>query len=133
MSNYLEDALIGVLRGSTFPAVPANFYVALFTSATDDASGGTEVSGNNYARVAMSPASGTWDASAGGNGTTANTATVTFPTSSGSWGTVSHWALYDASTSGNRWIHGALSAPVSVGASNITVSFAAGQLQVVFA
>lgn len=132
MSNYLEDALIGVLRGTSITA-PANFYVALFTTATDDASGGTEVSGNNYARVAISAASGSWAASSGGNGVTSNVSAVTFPTSTGSWGTVTHWALYDASSGGNRWIHGALTSSQAITASGITASFSAGQISITFA
>lgn len=57
MSNYLEDALVAHLNGTQLP-LPANYYVALFTTATDDASGGTEVSGGSYARVAVSTAPG---------------------------------------------------------------------------
>lgn len=133
MSNYLEDAMIGVLRGTAFPTIPANFYVALYTTATDDASAGTEVSGNNYARVAVSPVAGSWAASAGGNGVTSNVGAITFPTSTGSWGTVTHFAIHDASTAGNRYFHGALTSSIAVGSTNITVSFAAGQLQITFA
>lgn len=35
MSNYLEDALVAHLNGTQLP-LPANYYVALFTTATDD-------------------------------------------------------------------------------------------------
>lgn len=132
MSNYFEDALVAHLNGTRLP-LPANYYVALFTTATDDASGGTEVSGNNYARVAIAASGGSWAATAGGNGVTSNAAIVTFPTSTGSWGTVSHFALYDASSAGNRWIHGALSASQAITASGITATFTGGQLVLTFA
>ena len=37
MSDFLEAALLNHLRGTAFPAVPTNFYVALYSTATDDA------------------------------------------------------------------------------------------------
>ncbi len=132
MSNYLEDALVAHLNGTQLP-LPANYYVALFTTATDDASGGTEVSGGSYARVAVSTAPGSWAATSGGNGVTSNASAITFPTSSASWGTVTHFAIYDASSAGNRIFHGALTSSFNVSAANITLSFAANALQITFA
>lgn len=132
MSNYLEDGMVAVLNGTALPS-PANFYVALYTTATDDAAGGTEVSGGSYARVAVAASPGSWAATVGGNGVTSNSSSITFPTSSASWGTVSHFAIYDASSGGNRWYHGALTSSVGVSSSGITVSIAAGALQITFA
>jgi hypothetical protein len=88
-------------------------YAALFVGDPEDA--GTEVSGNNYARVQCTTA--TWaaaDASSKENG-----AAITFPEASGSWGTVDYVAFYDAATEGNRLASFALTGGVAVAATNI--------------
>ena len=127
-TNFLEDAILNVLRGTTFPAVPTNFYVALHTADPGESGAGAEVAGGSYARVAMSPAAGTWDAPAG-SGATQNTGAITFPTPSGAWGVVTHFANWDAASGGNCWIYGALSASRSP-ASGDTVRFVAGALDI---
>jgi hypothetical protein len=135
MSDYVENALVNWLRGTTFPVVPANVYVALYTTATDDAGGGTEVStggGTLYARVAVPTAAGSWDATVGGDGHTQNTGAITFPTAGASWGTISHVGIRDLSAGGNLLYHGALTTPKAVGAGD-TFSFAAGALDITFA
>ena len=52
-----------------------------------------------------------------------------FPTATASWGTATHWAIYDASTSGNLLVHGALATPRVV-ASGDTPRIAAGQVSI---
>ena len=44
-----EDAVLNVLRATNITA-PANVYVGLYSAAPTDAGGGTEISGNGYAR-----------------------------------------------------------------------------------
>ena len=132
LSDYLEDALINWLRGTTFPAAPANVHIALFTAAPSDAGGGTEVSGGSYARVAVSGAAGSWDAPSGGTGATENTAAITFPAATASWGTVTHVGIFDASTGGNLLFHGALTESKAVGDGD-TFEFAIGALDLTFA
>jgi len=101
MSNYLEDALINAtLRNTTFTS-PATVYVGLFTTDPTDAGSGTEVSGGSYARQAGSFA-------APSNGTSTTNADITFPTATGTWGTVTHFGIFTASTSGNLLYHGVL-------------------------
>lgn len=103
--DYLNSAMLNWLKGTTFPAAPATTYVALFTVAptSDAGTGGTEVSGGSYARVAVTLSSG-WSAISGG-GTTAeqisNSGVITFATPSANWGTVVAFGLYDAVTAGN--------------------------------
>lgn len=95
LSNYTENAIVNALLRNTAYTSPATVYVALFTAVSDAEAGtGTEVSGGSYARTAVT-------FGAPSNGVTSNSGTVTFPTPSGSWGTVTHWALFDAATSGN--------------------------------
>ena len=80
-SNFLElEILDHVFRNSAYTA-PSTIYVALFTSAPNDAGGGTEVSGNGYARQSMA-------FSAASSGSIANSGSVEFPTATGDQGTI---------------------------------------------
>ncbi len=101
MSNYLENALINATLRNTSYTSPAAVYVALFTTDPTDAGTGTEVTGGSYARQAATFTSPS-------NGSSTLAADVTFPTATGNWGTVTHFGIYDASTSGNLLYHGAL-------------------------
>ncbi len=103
-NNYTEAKVLDHVTGKTSFAKPTA-YVGLSTAdPTDDASGLAEPSGNNYARVTTSGSD--WDAAA--SGATANATVLTFPEASGSWGTVTHFALFDASSGGNMLCHGTL-------------------------
>ena len=122
MSDDLETKFLNIsLRGATWVVV-ATVYLALFTTATDDAGGGTEVTGGSYARQAC-----TFGVPSGGASTT--TADITFPTSTAAWGTVTHAAIYDAATSGNSQYHGAMSAS-KVMANGDVIKFLTGDLTV---
>jgi hypothetical protein len=125
MTNFLEDALLNeVLRNIGYTPA-ATVYVGLFTTATTDAGGGTEVTGNAYARQAV-----TFGAPSGGQ--VANSADVLFPVATpAGWGTVTHWAIFDALSGGNMLIHAPLTAPVTVDAGEQYV-FRAGQLTTLF-
>ncbi len=103
-SNYTENLLLNWLLTTNSATRPTAWYVGLFTAAPSDAGGGTEVSGNGYARVA------TGTISVSGTDTTAtNAASIEFAAASGgNWGTVTHAAIFDASTSGNMLAWAAL-------------------------
>ena len=60
-----------------------------------------------------------------------NTALVTFTQASGAWGTITHWALFDASSAGNMMAHGSLSVSKAVVSGN-TPSVAANEVDVEF-
>jgi hypothetical protein len=93
-------------------------YVALCTSAPDDANPGTAVSGGSYARQSCAfntPASGS----------TANSADVVFTSMPSA--TVSHVELYTASTGGTRIWYGPLASSKSVAAGD-TFTIPAGSL-----
>jgi len=132
MSDYLENEVIKhIFRTGSFTK-PTTLYVGLLTAAPSDAGGGTEVSGNAYARVACNPDDANWAATSGTNGTTSNVSAINFPTPTPSgWGTVTHFAIYDASTAGNMLFWSPLTASKTINASD-TVSFAAGALTVTF-
>jgi len=99
-SNHAENLVLDWLLTNGTATRPTAWYVGLFTSDPTDADSGTEVSGGSYARTAVT-------FSVTGNAAT-NTGGVEFPAATASWGTVSHIAVYDASTSGNMLFHTAL-------------------------
>lgn len=99
-SNNAENLLLNWVLTTGSVTRPTAWYVGLFTSDPTDADTGTEVSGGSYARTAVT-------FSVAGNAAT-NTAGVEFPAATASWGTVSHLAVYDASTGGNMIFHSAL-------------------------
>lgn len=121
-TDYAENKVLDHLNGKSSYTMPT-VYVALFTAAPSDAGGGTEVSGGSYARVATSGA--TWSAASGG--AASNAAAITFPTATASWGTVTHYATFDASSSGNMLRWAALTASKTIGSGD-TASFAIGAL-----
>jgi hypothetical protein len=135
MSNYLENQIIDwLMRGQSF-SPSASKYFALLTAAPSDTGGGTEVTGGSYARVAVTSSlanfagtqsAGSTAASSGTGGTTSNNAAITFPAPTANWGTVTHFAVYDASTSGNLLFWGALTASKTVNNGDAAPSFAAG-------
>jgi len=116
---------------------PATLYVGLFTVTPSDTGGGTEVSGNAYARVAVTSSLANWagtqsagstTASSGTGGTTSNNNVISFPTPTPSgWGTVVAVGLFDASSSGNLLIWGALTTSKTINPGD-TVTFPAGTL-----
>lgn len=121
-SDYLENKILDhVLRNTAYTS-PTTVYMGLFTAAPSDAGGGTEVSGNNYARTAI-----TFSAASGGAIT--NSADVTFPTPSGSWGACSHFGIFDASSAGNLLYWGALAQTETPLSGNV-VKFLAGDIDV---
>ena len=141
MSDYLENKLIDQLfRGQTAPTT-TTLYVGLLTAAPSDAGGGTEVSGNSYARVAVTSSLANWAgtqsagstvASSGTGGQTSNNNAITFPTPSGTWGTVTHFGIYDATSGGNLLFWGALTIAKTINQSD-TVTFPAASLSITFA
>ena len=127
LTTYSKNLLLNGLVRGTGPTLPSNTYVGLFTAAPSDAGGGTEVSGNAYARVQADTAIG-----APTDGVAANTSAINFPTPTGSWGTVTHFGLFDASTSGNLLMWDSLSASKAI-TTDDTVSIAIGDLDITFA
>lgn len=141
MSDFLENELIDHLfRGGAYTA-PATLYFALFTAAPSDAGGGTEVTGGSYARVAVTPNSTNFantqnsgtGASTGTGGQTSNLTAITFPAPTANWGVVTHFGVFDASTSGNLLAHAALTASKTVNNGDAAPSFGAGAFTFTFA
>ncbi len=127
LSDYSEKLLLDWMMTTGAATRPTAWYVALFTTATNDASGGTEVSGNGYARQAV-----TFDAATSGTGTTSNSNTPLFTAAGGNWGTVTHMAIYDNSTGGNRLWHGAMTASKTIDDGD-SLQFAIGNIDLTLA
>jgi len=87
---------------------PTAWYLALFTTDPAEDASGTEVStsGTAYARQSVA-------FTVTGNAAT-NSAAVEFPTATASYGTVTHVAVFDASTSGNMIAYAALTSSKSI-------------------
>ena len=123
-------AVLNYIFGNTsnFDTQPT-IHIALSTSApAEDGSNVTEPVGNNYARVAA-PASDWNNATDADPSVIDNASSIDFPTPSGSWGTVTHFVIFDALTSGNVIASGALAASRAIGSGD-TVSFPAGDLDI---
>ena len=141
MSDYLENKLVDQLfRGQAAPTT-TTLYIALLTAAPSDSGGGTEVSGNAYARVAVTSSLTNWAgtqsagstvASSGTGGQTSNNTVITFPTPTATWGTVTHFGIYDAASAGNLLFFGTLTIAKTINQSD-TVSFPAASLTITFA
>src|SRR5687768_10942696 len=86
--------------------------------------GGTELTGNAYARVAVTANSTNFPVIAGTNIMVNGTA-ITFPQATGNWAQADEVALYAASSGGTPLYTGALDNPVTV-TTGQTRSFAAG-------
>lgn len=128
-TNYLKEQLSDhLLSGTAFPVVSAA-YAALFSGATTDGltDGGAdegEVAAGGYARVLVTS----------GFTFAAGVATfdeVEFPQATASWGTISHFAIFDALTSGNALLHGPLSGTKAIESGDVA-KFVSGQLTVTF-
>ena len=127
LSDYAENLILNWLMKNTGSA-PSTTHLALFTSAPNDAGGGTEVSGNGYARQAV-----TWATASGTGGTTSNSTEETFTASGGNFGTVTHIGIFDAATSGNLLWHGAMTGSGKTVADGDSLQFAIGAIDLTIA
>ena len=103
VTTYFKNLVAGNVFGSkTTPAIPSTYYIGLSTSAPDeDGTGATEPSSSaGYARVAISNLGDPV------NGEVSNEQAISFNESTSSWGTITHYVIYDAATSGNLLMYG---------------------------
>jgi len=106
-SDYLGDKVLDHVLGVASYTAPANLYIGLFTSSPGDDGSGTEVSGGSYARKLIT------FAAASGN-QSANSNEITFDDPTGDWGTITHHAIYDASSGGNQLYDGEMQPAVVI-------------------
>jgi len=122
MSDYLELKFLDHFTGTASTSSPSAVYLGLSTGSMADDNSGTELSGNNYSRKAITFASAA-------SGSISTNAAVEFDAATGSWGTVSHWAIYDAASSGNQLFHGAFTTGKAIGSGDI-LKVASGSLTI---
>ena len=97
-SDYTENLVLNWLFTTNSATRPTAWYIGLFTAAPSDTGGGTEVSGNAYARTAT----GTMSVSGTSPTNCTNSAAIEFPAASGgNWGTITHIGVFDASSGGH--------------------------------
>ncbi len=123
LSNFAENELLDHVFNAAYTP-PATVYLALHTADPTDAGNGAEANYTSYARAAI-----TFGAASSRRVT--QSATVTFPASTGGSNTITHWAVWDASTSGNMLAHGAFATSKSIVSGN-TPSVASGVVYVEF-
>jgi len=122
MSDYLELKFLDHFTGTASTSAPSAVYLGLSTASLNDDASGTELTGNNYTRKAITFASAS-------SGSIASNSAVEFDSATGSWGTVSHWGIWDASSSGNLLFHGAFTASKSIATGDI-LKVASGSLTI---
>lgn len=124
-SNYLENKILNHIAGKA-TYTPETWHIALSTADPgEDGSAIAEPSGNGYARVQTAPAD--WNTSTAGLLDNANV--ISFPEATGSWGTITHFAIFSASSGGNFLGSGALTESKAIGSGD-TLKFAAGDCNV---
>jgi hypothetical protein len=131
ISNYLEQAIMNLLISGTAYTPPTTVYCGLFTAFTEAADGDTftEVSttGTGYSRQATTFA-------APSAGATSNSNVLTFDNTGGTdFGSVSHFGIFDASTSGNLLYWGTIVSGPKTIASGGNMAVAAGELDIAIA
>lgn len=131
MSDYLEVALANHVLGAQVYSKPGTVYIALFTGSPSDGGGGSEVGSYNtgYARASVTNNATNWPNANATTGVKSNGTIFNFPTATGDWGTVTHFAIFDASSGGYMLYYGALSASRIINAGD-TARFSAGDLTV---
>ena len=122
MSDYLELKFLDHFTGTASTSAPSAVYLGLATASLQDDGSGTELTGNNYTRKAITFASAS-------SGSIASNSAVEFNSATGSWGDVSHWGIWDASSSGNLLFHGSFTASKTI-ASGYILKVASGSLTI---
>lgn len=130
-SNVMEaDVLNHQYRTATWTK-PTSVWVALFTAAPTDSTGGTEVTGGGYARQAVSCADANWTFTAddgAGNSQIANANVITYANPTANQGVITHWATMSAATLGNVLHYGALTSSINATSGSVGPSFQVGAL-----
>lgn len=134
-SAYLADKVLSWAKGTTFPVALTNVYVSLHSGDPGTSGTSNDVTATiqgSATRVGIPSANfSAVSSSAGGGFEITNSNVVQFTTNAvnGALTTVTHFGLWDASTSGNFLASGSLSSSVDV-ATGDTVQFNAGALAI---
>ena len=110
-TNFLETEVLDHVFGGNAYTAPVTLYTGLYTASPSDTGGGTELSGDGYARQATA-------FTVTGN-TASNTDAEEWATATGSWGTITHVGVFDASTGGNLMAYGTLTASKTIATGDV--------------
>jgi hypothetical protein len=119
-SNTYETIVLKFAFNADSVTRPTNWYLGLFTSNPGEG-GGTEISGNGYTRKAV-----TFTVS---GDTATNSGAVEFDVATGSWGTISHVAVFDASSGGAQIAYAALTTAKAIDTGDV-LRFPVGDVDV---
>ena len=128
-SDYLENAALNYVFGSTAYSPSGTYYLGLSTTCPTDANGNVnEPAGGAYARRSITNAKSFWSTST--TGVIINMNEVAFPEATASWGSIAYFVMYDQSAGGNLIVWGSGSTPKTIdtgdiarfGSGNITIS-----------
>jgi len=129
-SGYSENEIAEWLfKNTDMPVSPSNVYVSLHTADEGENPDGTnEVSAADYDRASTAPAD--WTIGGTDGPTVAENANnISFGDPTNNWGTITHFALWDASTGGNPLIKTVqLGSSKTVDADTDELFFSAGDL-----
>ena len=133
-SPDLENAIINnLLRGQSLDfgggatgAATSTTYVGLFTALPVGGTGGTEVSGGDYARISVTSTTADWAAPS--NGETSNLVIIRFAVPTADWGEVLGVGVWTAATAGTLLLHGAVSPPRTIISGQAAPVFVPGAL-----
>lgn len=115
-SKFTANGLLNLIFGAAaWSTKPSTLYFALFTANPTADGGGTEVSGSNYSRKAITANTSNFSNPASAGDNLSNAVDIEWARASGAWGTVTGWGIYDAPSSGNLIWYEALNTPVDVG------------------
>lgn len=141
MSAYLEAAVLNeVFRTGTL-GKPTKLWISLHAGdPTDAGTASTEITGNGYARAdAGAPSDSAWtlaNAPSGDGRQVVNANAISFAAPTGNWvngsggSTITHFGIWDASTSGNLLFSGSLGTSRSVNNGDGAPTFQASSILV---
>lgn len=124
-TNYLENELIDHVFRNAAMTSPTSVFLALHTADPTETGAVAEISGNGYARQAI-----TFGAPADGVSTNSNA--PAFTASGGNFGTITHFSIHDAVSAGNALAYGALDTSRTINDGE-TITFNIGDVSVTMA
>ena len=115
-SDYVENQILNCYLNQADITAPTAIHLGLFTAnpteSDEGSSGGTEVSGNGYARVDVTTK---FDTASGAGGSLSSNADITgFTASGGNWGTVTGVGIFTAASGGELLFWTALDSNATV-------------------
>ena len=120
----MEAKILDYMFGGVLYSPPSILYIGLYSALPDDTGGGTELSGDGYARCPVNNDLVNWPTATGTTDKT-NGTIFTFPAATAGWPTVIGIGIFDSSTGGNMLYYSDIT-PVSVSTGDIVRILAGG-------